>query len=389
MHKTKLLVAALGSLFALPVLAADAPAKAAAPTLSEVLDASGISVSGYLDVAYNKMNSTGLFTGTTGPVSGGLTGNSHILDTPGAKAGQNFSSVNLQQAALIVSKLPKEGLGGYVNLTAGQDAASIASTGLGASGAADNSAHSFDLTQAYASYTAGALTVIGGKFATLAGAELITSPSNKNYSRAWMFGWGPYTHTGVRATYVANDKVTLIAGLNNGWDQVSSTTSSKTTELGLTLTPSGMFSLATSYYMGKEAGAAVGTRRYLDMIGTITVSDKLNFVFDYGNGSQEDAVTVGSKAKWNALALYANYQLNDTWRASYRHETFDDKNGYRSSLVQKLTSHTATVGYAVSKSMELRGEVRLDKSSINAFLPANGPAKDDQTSYAVQAVYQF
>jgi len=233
------------------------------------------------------------------------------------------------------------------------------------------------------------LGVIGGKFATLAGAELITSPSNKNYSRAWMFGWGPYTHTGVRATYVANDKVTLIAGLNNGWDQVSSTTSSKTTELGLTLTPSGMFSLATSYYMGKEAGAAVGTRRYLDMVGTITASDKLNFVFDYGNGSQEDAVTVGSKAKWTALALYANYQLNDAWRASYRHETFNDPDSFRTGLAQKLNSNTATVGYAVTKSMELRGEVRLDKSSINAFLPANGPAKDDQTSYAVQAVYQF
>ena len=254
--------------------------------------------------------------------------------------------------------------------------ASIASTGLGASGA-DNSAHSFDVTQAYASYAAGSLTVIGGKFATLAGAELITTPSNKNYSRAWMFGWGPYTHTGVRATYVASDKVTLIAGLNNGWDQVNSTTSTKTTELGLTLTPSGMFSLATSYYMGKEMGATVvGTRRYLDMIGTITVNDKLNFVFDYGNGSQDDAVTVGSKAKWNALALYANYQLNDTWRASYRHEAFDDKDGYRSgvSLPQKLTSNTATVGYAVTKSMELRGEVRLDKSSVNAFQPANGPA---------------
>lgn len=375
------------------VMAVDTSAKMPALTVSHILDASGITVSGYLDVAYNKMNSTGLFVGATaGPISSGLAGNSRIFDTPGSKTGQNFSSFNLQQAALIISKLPKEGAGGYLNLTAGQDAATMASTGFGA-GLLDNNAHMFDVTQAYASYATGALTFIGGKFATLAGAELIMTPSNKNYSRAWMFGWGPYTHTGVRATYVASDKITLIAGLNNGWDQVISTTPTKTTELSLILAPVSMFSLATTYYHGKEMGATTtpvaGTRKYLDMIGTITVNDKLNFVFDYGNGRQDDAVTLGSQAKWNALALYANYQINDTWRASYRHEAYNDKNGFRSGLTQKLTSHTATVGYAVAKNMELRGEVRFDKSTVDAFLQSDGTAKKNQTSYAMQAVYQF
>jgi hypothetical protein len=397
----KLLVVVLGSMFALPALAADAE-KTNVPTLSQILDASGISVSGYFDVAYNKMNSTGLFVNNTGPASSGLAGNSHIFDTPGAASSRNFNGFNLQQAALIVSKQPKEGFGGYLNVTAGQDAGTIASTGLGAvSSGSDNSAHSFDLTQAYASYAAGALTVIGGKFATLAGAELITSPSNKNYSRSWMFGWGPYTHTGARATYVVSDKVTVIGGINNGWDQVSSTTGTKTGELGLMLTPNSMFSLATSYYEGKEVAASAGTRKFLDMVGTINATDKLNFVFDYANGSQENANlpsgTTG-KAKWDALALYANYQINDLWRVSYRHETFDDKDGYRSGLLtgvggtplsQKLTSHTVTVGYAVAKNMELRGEVRLDKSSRNAFLQDNGIGKNSQNAVSVQAVYQF
>lgn len=357
------------------VMAADAPANMnmPAPTVSDILDASGITVSGYLDVAYNKMNSTGLF------VSPGV--NSRILDTPGATTTHKFSSFNLHQAALIVSKMPKEGAGGYLNLTAGQDAPTIASVGLGTS--------NLDVTQAYVSYATGALTVIGGKFATLATVEIIMTPSNKNYSRSWMFGWGPYTHTGARATYVASDKITLIAGVNNGWDQVTPITPTKTTELGLILTPVSMFSLATTYYHGKEAGAAIGTRKYLDVVGTITASDKLNFVFDYANGRQNDALTVESQAKWNALALYANYQINDTWRASYRHEGFNDKDGFRSGLVQKLASNTATVGYAVAENMELRGEVRLDKSDMDAFLQNDGTAKKNQTSYAVQAVYKF
>ena len=383
--------------------AADEPAKAAVPTVSEILDASGISLTGYFDVAYNKMNSTGLFVNApAGPVSSGLAGNSHIFDTPGATQGQNFNSFNLQQFSVIASKLPKEGVGGLVNLTTGQDAATVASTGLGGAPAAtpsNNSSHTFDITQAYLSYATGSLTVIGGKFATLAGAELITSPSNKNYSRAWMFGWGPYTHTGLRATYVASDMVTLIGGINNGFDQVNSTTGSKTAELGVILTPSTMFSLATSYYQGKEVAAAVGSRKYLDMVGTINATDKLNFVFDYANASQDNALlptNVNGTAKWDSLALYANYQISDAWRVSYRNENFNDKAGYRSGyavagvpVAQRLKSNTFTVGYAAMKNLELRGEVRLDKSTQNAFLQANGTGKSTQNMFALEAIYQF
>ena len=57
----KLLVVALGTLFAMPVLAEDAPA-AAAPAAAAP-DASGITVTGYVDVGYTSLNSTGQFAG--------------------------------------------------------------------------------------------------------------------------------------------------------------------------------------------------------------------------------------------------------------------------------------------------------------------------------------
>lgn len=358
------------------------------PTLSDVLDASGVTLTGYFDVAYNDMNSTGQFTNGV---------NSHIFDTTagGTSATKNYSAFNLQQFSVIIAKQPKEGFGGLVNLTTGQDAIQVASWGEGA----NNNNHVFDLTQAYASYATGPLTVIAGKFATLAGAELITSPSNTNYTRAWMFGWGPYTHTGVRATYVASDMVTLIAGVNNGFDTVTSPTGGKTIELGLDLAPSSMFSLATTYYQGKgmlnswPPITTIGTGTYLDMVGTFNATSKLNFVFDYADASQ-DGVTLQpsgltGKAKWNSLALYANYHFTDQWRISYRNENFDDKDGYRSGIAQRLKSNTVTIGYAPTKSFELRGEVRQDKSNVNSFLQVNGTGKSTQMTYAMEAIYQF
>ena len=46
-----------------PVLAADpAPPKPTAPTLDSVLEASGITLNGYVDAAYSRLSGGGLFT---------------------------------------------------------------------------------------------------------------------------------------------------------------------------------------------------------------------------------------------------------------------------------------------------------------------------------------
>ena len=224
----KMLVVALATLFATPVLAADAPAAPAAPaapSLSSILDASGITATGYVDFGYTSLNSSGLFVGGTVP--------SRVFDAPNPTLNKNLVSFNLNQAAITVSKAPKEGFGGFINLTAGQDANVISSYGAGNAGGnpyANN--HNVDVTQAYASYTGGPLTVIAGKFATLAGAEVIPGPSNTNISRSILFGYAiPFTHTGVRLTDAVTDTVSLIAGINNGWDQVQIPTQTRPSSL--------------------------------------------------------------------------------------------------------------------------------------------------------------
>jgi hypothetical protein len=370
MMKSKLLNSLILAALAAPVVA-----NAAVPTLTEVLDASGVSLTGYIDTGYTNINSTGLFVGGTT--------NTRVFDAPNAAAGKNFSSFNLNQAAVTISKLPKEGAGGVINLTTGQDAKVIASNGP--------SVTQFDVTQAYGSYATGPLTVIFGKFVTNSGAEVINSTANPNYSRSILFGYAiPFTHTGARVSYAVSDTVSLLAGINNGWDQVADTNTSKTVELGFSAAPSKMFSLAGSYYGGKEMGATIdGDRSLLDLVATITATDQLSFVVNYDNASQDNALVVGQKAKWDGLAVYANYTINDKWHLSLRGETFNDKNGYRTGVVQKWKEATLTAAYLPSKSLELRAEVRKDSSDQLAFLQSDGSAKKDQNSLGLQAMYKF
>ncbi len=369
------------------------------PNITQMLAASNVMVMGYLDTGFTNLNSTGLFTNGTP---------SRVFDAPGAASGHNFSSFNLNQAALTVAMQPKEGFGGLVNITAGQDASTIASYGEGAG----NPNHNFDLTQAFGSYATGPMTVIAGKFVTLAGAEVIASPSDTNYSRSILFGYAiPFTHTGARATYVVNDALSLIGGINNGWDQVSSLNGDKTVELGFVATPVKMFSLSGVYYGGNEMtgtpsntftlwtlpnGGAIapanGMRNLYDFVATITATSQLSFVLNYDYANQANVTfangTIGT-ATWDGLAAYANYQFNDQWRLSVRAEDFNDQNGYRTGIAQQWKEETLTMAYMPTVHVELRGELRQDRSNQASFLNSSGIGKDSQTSEGLEALYKF
>jgi len=338
------------------------PAKPAAPTLADVLGASGITVNGWLDASYSALSGEEYFT------SGVPT---RVFD-------DQKNSFTLHQAALLVAYQPKEGFGAVVNLIAGQDADVFApySTNPGA--------HSkFDFPQAYIQYATGPLTIIGGRFVTLAGAETIDPRTMTNFSRSILFGYAiPFAHTGLRGTYAVNDQLSLILGINNGWDDLQDTNTSKTGEVGITYAPIKALSFALSGYFGQErVGGLVnygpqGERSLVDFVGTWNITDKFQFVVNYDWGQQKGVPVEGmfsvpdgaESPTWWGIAGYFNYQFNDQWRVSLRGEYFDDKDGYRTGIVQEWKEGTLTVGYAPAKSVELRLEGRYDKSNVYSFL---------------------
>src|SRR2546423_5559686 len=258
--KKLILASAVSALFAAPATALAQAKPAPAPTLDKVLEASGISVSGYIDAGFTYAKNGAGFT-------------DRVFD------GQQ-NSFALNQFGLTMAKQPKEGFGGLVNLTVGRDAQVIHSFPE-ANPAVPGSTSMFDITQAFAQYAGGPLTVIAGKFTTLHGTEVIASTGNTNISRSILFGAIPFTHTGVRATWAVSDTVSLIAGVNNGWDQLTDSNKAKTAELGVTLNPIKPLTITVSDYYGKETvpfatpGAADGKRNSFNVVASYTIIDPL------------------------------------------------------------------------------------------------------------------
>ena len=350
------------------LLAADADPTAAppaqtAPSVAGVLSSSGIAITGYLAASYYHSSGESTF---------------HEFDV-------NHDTFQLDQAAVQVGYQPKEGFGAFADLLVGEDARIL--------NAAENQTNStFNARQAYLQYATGAWTLIGGKFTTLAGEEYSNPTSDTNFSRSLLFFAQPLTHTGVRATWAASGTLSLVAGINNGWNTTSTSYGSKTAELGAAFTPTKELALNLQGYFGKVPGYDA-ERSFVDFVASYSLTDALSFALNYDWGMQQQ--NTGPDLRWNGLAAYVNYALNAQWRVSARGEYLDDQDGFNSGTPQKLKEGTVTIGFAPAKSFELRLEARYDWSDKQTFVktPATeaSPAAlaDNQTELALQGVYKF
>jgi len=343
----------------------DAPPEAPAdtPVLSQILASSGLTLNGYVASSYYLSTGYNSF---------------HQFDT-------HHDTFQLDQAGLQISHLPGGGFGASVDLLAGEDARILNMAEHGTDGP-------FNARQAFIQYAAGSFTFIAGKFVTLAGVESSNPTKNSSFSRSLLFFAEPLTHTGARVTWAPNQRLTLFAGVNNGWNATSVSHGSKTAELGVSLAPNGQLTLSAQGYFGRVPGFDA-SRSLVDFVGTWNFTDRLGFSLSYDRGRQEQRT--GPTLNWDGVAGYLAYAFSDQWHLSLRAEYLNDKGGFVTGTRQVLKEGTVTVTFSPAKTFDLRIEARYDTSGEATFVQAMGPAGEidaldhHQSEYAVQALYHF
>ena len=343
---------------------------AAAPNLTEVLGASGVTLDGYISGGYTYGFND---KAAAGPDLGG-----RVFDG-------NTDSFDLNQAAFTLSKLPAQGAGALINVIAGEDAKVL-------SGAYGDGVQNINVTQAYLQYATGGLTIMGGRFVTLAGAEVINDTQNANISRGLLFfGAQPLVHTGVRTSYKMGG-TTLYAGLSNsgftpplGSPDVDT---QKTLELGVSLAPSSTTSLSLVGYHSPDNNGFTDEDTLIDAVLSLQASPTLQLVLN-ADYRTTDFVGGAEDQKLWGLAGYANFKLSDANRLSLRLEYVDvsDANGTAGNDTD-VQSITVTLGHKVAANLELLGEVRWDTSDDDVF-PDGAGVEDSQGNVAVKAIYRF
>ena len=251
--------------------------------------------------------------------------------------------------------------------------------------------------QAYGTYVfplGRGLQVDFGKFASSLGYETNYAKDDHHFSRAYLFNFLPYYHTGLRVSLPLHDRLTLAYMLTNGIQQTEEFNDFKSHHVAASVTPVKAVTWTVNYYAGQEQpdgaepGGPDGYFRVFDTYVNWTATDALTFALDVNHVTNEvfrrdDALAL------TGLGAYARYQLTTPAAVAARYEYLDDE-GLFGGIPQVLQEITATYEHRLADGFLVRGEYRRDWSSERFF---TGPQLDDprrdQDTFTIGLVWWF
>ncbi len=306
----------------------------------------------------------------------------------------NSGQFGLNMIELVADKAPDataSRLGYHVALGFGQAMNIVNSTEPGQFATESN----FDqyLKEGYLAYLAPigkGLQINVGKFVTPAGAEVIETKDNWNYSRGLLFALAiPYFHFGTSAKYAFNSKFALTGYLVNGWNNSIDNNSGKTTGFSAAWTPNSKFSLIQNYLVGPEQLNDNSNFRHLsDTVVSFSPNSKVSFLANYDYG-HDHLTGAPASVHWSGIAGYIKYAPNDKWAFATRGEYFSDNGGTQTGTAQKLSEFTLTLQRMLASKLMTRLEFRRDMSDQNVFPDHASGLKDSQNTVTLGMVYAF
>ncbi|HUX46137.1 MAG TPA: porin [Terracidiphilus sp.] len=232
-----------------------------------------------------------------------------------------------------------------------------------------------------------------GKFVTSAGAEVIESKDDWNYSRGILFAWAiPYFHFGLRTSMPVSKSETIGVQVVNGWNNVTKTNGGVT--VGLTSAfAKPKYSWLVSYYGGPEnPNTQKGYRNLIDTVLLLTPTSKFSAYLNYDYGQNRDAMEAQEDTNlnhWQGIAVAAHEQVTGTSALSGRFEFFHDMNGFSTGTAQELKEFTGTYEYKWAEGLLTRLEYRRDWSDQPFFHKGDYNMVDAQSTVTMGFVAFF
>lgn len=330
------------------------------PTLGSIFEASGVDVGGHISASYSAN------------LNDGQSLNFRAYDSP-------TDNITIDQASVYVGYAPESGFGGFVQVIAGEDANVINAN------FADGDSI-FSLPIAYASYANGGLTVIAGRFGSLAGYEVTPDPDAPFISRSFLFNnTQPFFHTGVRASYALSDMFTVQLGAVNSAPAALTVDNNeqKTIEANITFTPSDSILLSVTDYYGFDnfgaSGETVGTNIF-DIVGQWTPTESLTLAFNL------DVFDIDTIGKTQGVAFYGMFQMSEMFALRGRVELAQAKPD--GGPTTDFQIYTIAGVLSPASNFDLLAEVRLDNANDPVFLDGAG-FKDSGGNVAVKGIFKF
>lgn len=252
----------------------------------------------------------------------------------------------------------------------------------------------FALKQLFVSYSPWKnFKLTAGSWATHVGYELVDPYANRNYSMSYLFSYGPFFHTGIKAETTIG-KNGFMLGIANPTDFKSTSLEHKYV-IGQYSTASAndKFKAYINFLAGKPNDSTKNSQ--FDAVITAAVSSKFSLGL---NGSvanfksRESDGKYGSNNSWYGTALYLNYDPVSWLGATLRTEYFNDKKQLNVFGIApkggNVFATTLSFDFKIDN-LTIIPEIRLDNASEEIFTKSSGASTKSAGNFLVAAIYKF
>ncbi len=293
------------------------------------------------------------------------------------------NSFSIQQAALVVDAPPAADVGRRYGLRVDLQFGQATETVQGSPVNEPRPDVYRQVWQAYGSYVfpvaSDGLQVDFGKFASILGYETNYAKDNQAFSRAYLFNFLPFYHSGLRTTWAVTDRVSLLYMLTNGIQQTEDFNDFKSHHIAAVVKPTPTVTWTANVYAGQEQpdngvpGGPDGFFRVFDTYITATPTAALTLGADV-NHVRNAIVRGGGALTLQGTAGYARYQFTARDAVGLRVERLRD-DGLFGGVEQILHEATVTVERKLADGFTTRAEFRRDWSN-RPFFTGSGGAGD-------------
>ncbi|HEY5918097.1 MAG TPA: outer membrane beta-barrel protein [Chryseolinea sp.] len=261
-----------------------------------------------------------------------------------------------------------------------------------------------------------AVTLNMGQFNTFLGYEVISPAINFHYSTSYLFSWGPFNHTGLRADFAFGDGGVAKLAIMNPTDIVEFNPVNTYTlgaQIGKTSDAGGVW---LNFLYGDQDGTldedvdfigaeSAGTLFQADLTLGYNLSETfyLGANASYQTTGEGEVVTasgvddLGNDASsFVGFALYPKLTLSESFALGLRGEYFAVTNGHLGIFGLDDNGDGNVIEFTLSGNYKVGGftfipEVRFDKTSEDSFYKDAdaGPTENSMVTVNMAAIYKF
>ncbi|GAL66010.1 hypothetical protein JCM19301_575 [Jejuia pallidilutea] len=222
------------------------------------------------------------------------------------------------------------------------------------------------------------VTLTMGNFNTFLGYEVISPTANFNYSTSYLFSYGPFSHTGLKADIALSDDFSLMLGVFNDTDLTE-------------------FNPTGDYAFGAQLGYSGQYLNFLldpsfteiDFTGGFDVSDSFFLGINAAYLTVED-----DGGSFAGAALYPQLATSDNFTIGLRGEYFTETDFFGAIGASDADGDSSVFALTLTGSLEIdnltiKPEIRLDSASEEAFIDNDLAGSKSLGSFVLAAIYSF